>query len=235
MKIRKAVLLIHGFAGGTYDMESLAWRLEKCLTLDVYEFTLPGHGYRSSDMSNCREWIKCACEKVETLISYGYNDIYVVGHSMGGVIATYVATKYKEIKKVVLAAPAFKYIAEKENFSLKKTNNIINDYGLSEIWFRCLSKLPIHSLNEFVILVKKYQDTPKKVKVPILIFQGLKDDIVPVTSGEYVFNSVKSKEKGLVYLENSNHNIFNGPQQGNVNIRIEKFLLYGTMKEKEYV
>lgn len=234
MIIRKAVLLIHGFAGGTYDMESLAWRLAKNLTLDVYQFTLPGHGRKT----NCKynEWIKATEDRVETLIKYGYSDIYVVGHSMGGVLATYVATKYPEIKKVVLAAPAFKYFGEKENFSIKKTTNIINEYGLSEIIFRGFGRLNISSLNEFKTLVSQYKDTPKKLKVPILIFQGLKDDVVPVKSSEYVFNNTKSNVKSLVYLEKSNHDIFNGPQKGMVNIKIEKFLIYEKINgEKETI
>ncbi len=234
MRIRKAVLLIHGFAGGTYDMESLAWRLQKCLILDVYQFTLPGHGQKAD--CTYKDWVKSVEEKVETLIKYGYSDIYVVGHSMGGVLASYVASKYPEIKKVVLAAPAFKYIGDKDNFSIKKAKSIMIDYGLTEILFRGFQRLPISSVNDFMKLVAKYQETPKRIKVPILIFQGLKDDIVPKESSEYVFNSVRSEKKGIVYLEKSNHDIFNGPQKGMTNIKIEKFLLFDKIEEeKEYI
>ena len=234
MKVRKAVLLIHGFAGGTYDMESLAWRLQKCLLFDVYQFTLPGHASKA----NCtyKDWVKSTEEKVETLIKYGYSDIYVVGHSMGGVLASYAAGKYPEVKKVVLAAPAFKCIGNKENFSIKKATSIMFDYGLSEILFRGFERLPISAINEFMTLISKYQDTAKKIKVPILIFQGLKDNIVPKESSEFVFDNVKSKIKGIVYLERSNHDIFNGPQKGTVNIKIEKFLLFDKIIEtKEHI
>ena len=40
---RKAVLIIHGYAGGTYDLENLSNYLERRCSLDVYSFTLPGH------------------------------------------------------------------------------------------------------------------------------------------------------------------------------------------------
>ena len=223
--------MIHGFAGGTYDMESLAWRLQKCLIFDVYQFTLPGHGQKAD--CTYKDWVKSAEEKVETLIKYGYSDIYVVGHSMGGVLASYVASKYPEIKKVVLAAPAFKYIGDKDNFSIKKAKSIMMDYGLTEILFRGFQRLPISSVNDFMKLVAKYQEPPKRIKVPILIFQGLKDDIVPKESSEYVFNSVRSEKKGIVYLEKSNHDIFNGPQKGLTNIKIEKFLLFDKIEEEE--
>jgi esterase/lipase len=215
-------------------MESLAWRLEKCLTLNVYQFTLPGHAYKE----NCtyHDWVKSVDEKVEMLIKDGYSEIYVVGHSMGGVLAAYAASKYPEIKKVVLAAPAFKYIGEKDNFSIQKAKSIVDEYGLAEILFRGFERLPISAVNEFMTLVSKYQEPPKKIKVPILIFQGLKDDIVPKESSEYVFDNVQSKTKSLVYLQKSNHDIFNGPQKGVVNIKIEKFLLFDKIKgEKETI
>ena len=40
---RKAILLIHGFAGGNYDYGSLGNDLELYSNFDVYTFTLPGH------------------------------------------------------------------------------------------------------------------------------------------------------------------------------------------------
>ena len=236
MKLRKAVLLIHGFAGGTYDMESIAWRLQRCLMLDVYQFTLPGHGYKAKELSNYKEWIKATDERIKTLINFGYSDIYVIGHSMGGVIACVMASKHPEVKKVVLAAPAFKYIAEKENFNLKKANSIINEYGIEELTYRFFSKLPPSAMLEFAELVKKHQNAPKNISVPILILQGTKDHVVPVTSSEYVFDQVQSKEKSLIYLTKSNHDIFIGPQKGQVNIKIEKFLLHGKIaSDKEYI
>ena len=40
---RKAILIIHGFAGGTYDQEILNHELELKWNYDVFTFTLPGH------------------------------------------------------------------------------------------------------------------------------------------------------------------------------------------------
>ena len=40
---RKAILLIHGFAGGNYDYNSLGNDLQLYRDFDVYTFTLPGH------------------------------------------------------------------------------------------------------------------------------------------------------------------------------------------------
>ena len=40
---RKAILLIHGFAGGNYDYGEIGNDLELYSNFDVYTFTLPGH------------------------------------------------------------------------------------------------------------------------------------------------------------------------------------------------
>ena len=118
---RKAVLIIHGFAGGTYDEEKLANFLERHAKLDVYSFTLPGHEKRTFKTVKYQEWIKESEDMLNRLINYGYKDIYLIGHSMGGVIATYLASKYKRVKKLVLAAPAFNYlVANDESNAIEK-------------------------------------------------------------------------------------------------------------------
>ena len=40
---KKAILLILGFAGGSYDYNSLNNDLELYYSFDVFTFTLPGH------------------------------------------------------------------------------------------------------------------------------------------------------------------------------------------------
>ena len=100
MLFRKAILIIHGFAGGTYDEEDLAFHLELNRSFDVYQFTLPGHNKNLSKVKY-QEWIKASESKIEWLINKGYNNIYLIGHSMGGVIATYLSTKYRQVKKLL--------------------------------------------------------------------------------------------------------------------------------------
>lgn len=227
MIFRKAVLVVHGFAGGTYDQEDLANYLELNSLFDVYQFTLPGHDKNLSKVKY-QEWIEKSEKKVEWLITNGYNNIYVIGHSMGGVIATYLTTKYKEIKKLVLAAPAFHYLnVVNDNLnvkdSLKVAPKIIEQYGGDEIVARFL-KLNVSSLGEFMSLIKKYYHVPKNVKCPILILQGDEDHLVPRSSSEYVYSEVQSNNKKLVYIKGATHDIFKCEKQEEIFEIIEQFL-----------
>lgn len=215
---RKAILIIHGFAGGTYDEEELANFLELNRDFDVFQFTLPGHE-RNLSKVKYTDWINCSEEKVKWLINNGYKNIYLIGHSMGGVIATYLSTKYKEVKKLVLAAPAFQYLQViKDNLnlpeSLKSAPKVIKTYGSNEIVARFLKLKPI-VIREFMELVKKYYDYPKYVNCKVLILQGKNDNLVPLTSSEYVYNSVKSNSKALIYIDKATHDLFksNNKQQ----------------------
>lgn len=233
MVYRKAILIIHGFAGGVYDEEALTYRLIPNRKFDVYTFTLPGHSSNLSSDVTYQDWIKSADDHVEMLKKIGYKKIYVVGHSMGGVLAAYLATKHKEVKKVVLAAPAFEYIAsENENKLLnlvKNSSDIIKTYHFKEILARALKVSP-SMLKQFTKLVEKLHNCPSSVHVPILIIQGDNDKIVPLTSSKYVFENVKSNYKHLVIANKVTHDIFKSEKQDMIIDIIEQFLKKNYMK-----
>ena len=73
----KAVLIVHGFAGGTYDQEYLAKYLELNHHFDVFTFTLPGHDVIINAKVKANEWIDATKREIENLIKVGYKDIYL--------------------------------------------------------------------------------------------------------------------------------------------------------------
>ena len=227
IKINSAVLIIHGFAGGTYDEEDLANYLELNRFLDVFQFTLPGHKKNLSNVAYT-EWIDYSEEKLKWLIDMGYSKIYLIGHSMGGVIATYLAIKYKEVKKLILAAPAFQYLdiiggeVHIKN-SIKLAPQIVKTYGGSELLSRFL-KLNIKSTKEFASLIKKYYEYPKKIKCPLLILQGNMDDVVPISSSQYVYDNAKSKIKKLVIINGVTHDIFTSEADEKIFKTVKSFI-----------
>ena len=221
---RKAVLIIHGFAGGTYDEERLANYLERRMGLDVFTFTLPGHEKRSFKTVKYTEWINASEKMINTIIDYGYKDIYVVGHSMGGVIASYLASKYSCIKKVVLAAPAFSYMAttDKAVDKIKGSIQALKKNDTDEVLTRFL-KLPVTSMNEFKLLIKKYKNSYLNIKVPVLMIQGNRDTIVPMQSTVNVYNNLDIVNKKLVIIKGGTHDIFRGDSNEPI-IEVDKFL-----------
>ena len=228
---RKAILLIHGFVGGIYDFDNHPNELELIWDYDVYTFTLPSHEKFIVKDVKYEDWIKSAEKQIEYLINHHYKKIYIIGHSMGGVIAAHLASKYKEVKKLVLAAPAFRYFYFKDgkvslkgfNETVKNMPNLFKDEGKEKVIER-IRKTPIPTMLEFTKLVDKYQNDTKKVTCPTLIINGTADNVVPSEGTEYVHNTICSKTNILINIKNVTHDCFTKKRKDEVNALIINFL-----------
>lgn len=228
MLFRKAILMVHGFAGGTYDQEYLAHRLELIRNFDVYQFTLAGHdGLFKTNMTES-DWIKSAEDMVDFLIKNGYTRIYVIGHSMGGVIAAYLANKYKEIKKLVLVSAAFRYMEFTNGSvdvikSIKKTKQIVEDYSKDEVITRLL-KMPPNAIKEFSNIVKNNEKQLKGINIPTLIIQGNRDNLVPLETANFIYEEIQNDNKYIKIYDGVTHDVFRGNKKEIITHDIINFL-----------
>lgn len=234
---RKAILLIHGFAGGSYDYGDLTNDLELYRDFDVFTFTLPGHDKFIIKKVTKEDWIKAAERQIEKIINNGYKKIYIIGHSMGGIIASHLASKYPEVKKLILAAPAFEYFSFKNDKldiieSIKIIPNLFKDYDSETVLSRFL-KVPILTVKEFIELAETHKNDVKKITVPTLILHGTNDEIVPVDSVNYVYDNIASKSVTLIELENLTHDLFINNRYEEVKKIIEDFLKNYNLSIKE--
>lgn len=237
MNFRKAILLIHGFAGGSYDYGDLGNDLQLFKNFDVYTFTLPGHDKAVINNVTKEDWIKAAENQMEKIINNGYKKVYIIGHSMGGIIASHLASKYPEVKKLVLAAPAFKYFTFKDDKldiieSIKKVPKLFKNYDTETVVSRLL-KVPILTIKEFMELAETHINDVKKIEIPTLILHGLEDEIVPTDSVEYVYENIKSKSVTLIELEKLNHDLFINERYQDVKKLIIDFLVGYNFSTKE--
>lgn len=206
--MKKAVLVIHGFVGSLYDNEYLMNYLQFDFKFDVFAKTLPGHHETNNYQKvTFLDWINFVSEAVCDLITMGYQDIYLIGHSMGGVLASYLASKYKQIKKIVFINAAFNYINLKQNKIDILTNKDYKDY--IDIFDKALhTSIPFFL--EFVKLVKEYHLTLDKICCDTLILQSTIDELIPIENGLVIYDHIKSRNKYLTYLENEKHIVFQG-------------------------
>lgn len=237
INFRKAVLLIHGFAGGSYDYGDFGNDLQLFRNFDVYTFTLPGHDKPKINKVSQEDWIKSAEMQMEKIIQNGYKRIYVIGHSMGGIIASHLASKYPEVNKLVLAAPAFRYLSFKDDKldiigSIKKVPKIFKDYDYEEVMSRIL-KVPIPTVREFMKLAESHTDDVKKIEIPTLILYGIEDEIVPIDSVNYVYDNIASKSVTLIELDRLNHDLFLNDRYDEVKKLIVSFLTGYNLSIKE--
>lgn len=222
-------LLLHGFTGGPYELRPLADYLREKTDWQIELPTLPGHGKELHlDDVEFDEWIDAAEEALKELETRS-DELYVIGFSMGGMIAAYLAAKYN-VKKLVLLAPAGKYLDFKQiridvrdvlRDGLKgelQDNVIFNHYKQKA------GQVPIRANLEFVKLVKFTRPYLKEVDIPVLIAHGRQDMMVPYKTAYYLDKEIHSEHKELVLLERSRHQMMLGEDKDMISMMVHEFL-----------
>ena len=227
---RKAIVIIHGFTGSLYDNEYLMNYLEYDHNYDVYAETLPGHNHDRFSDASVKDWKNAIDNEIQRLIDDGYRSIYVIGHSMGGILASYVASKYKEIKKVVFVNAAFDYL----NFKQQKEDFKDKDFKkYSHLWQKALRTSPF-MVNEFRKLVKESNSFLKNVKCDTLILRSMRDEIIPYEVGNLIYNNISSNEKYLTDILDTSHVVLSSEKKEIVSEYIKLFLKGGKKWKKNY-
>ena len=239
---KKAILMIHGFVGGCYDFGNFHNELQLCKKFDVYTFTLPAHQKTIVKDVTHKDWINESKKQIEFLINNGYKEIYLIGHSMGGAIAAYLASIYPQVKKLVLVAPAFRYFYFKEgkvdiksfNETIKNIPTLFKGTTTEEVISRII-KTPIPTMMEFTKLVNYCQNSVNKINCPTLTIHGTDDLIVPNEATEYVYNSIQSKTNILINIKKLNHECFIHKNNKEVKENITNFLKKTPKNKKEII
>ena len=230
MLFRKAIVIIHGFTGNLYDNEYLMNYLEYEHNFDVYAETLPGHNHDRFSDASINDWKKAVDNEIKRLISKGYRTIYIVGHSMGGILASYASSRYKEVKKVVFVNAAFDYI----NFKQNKEDIKDKDFKkYSHLWQKALRTSPF-MVNEFRKLVKQSNNYLKNVHGDVLILRSKRDEIIPYEVGNIIYDNVNTSDKYITDINNASHVVLSSDKKEIVSEYIRLFLKGGRKWKKNY-
>ncbi|MGP7819088.1 alpha/beta hydrolase [Niallia sp. 01092] len=205
-----ACLCIHGFTGSPREVEPLANFLEQHTNWECVIPTLPGHGENLQLQGiHFNEWIEHAEYELKRLLQRE-KTVYVIGFSMGGLIASYLAIHYPVKKLILLSASAYfgnpskmwgeiKYMANDFWKGNLKNNELFSRYR------RKMKSTPITATVQFRKLVHYIRPFLSKVHVPTFIAQGENDGLVPIKSAKYLYNTIRAKEKRLLYIKESDH------------------------------
>lgn len=223
----KAVLLIHGFTGAPTEMAPLGEYLRET----GYSVSCPllkGHGTDVEDLeaTTWKDWVGTAENALKELKTR-YDKVYVVGFSMGGCIALYLAMKYEIEAVVSISTPVF--LVDKKayftpilkHFRRYKPKPRKPDYGIPVFSY---DKTPIRSVASLLKLIRFVKYNLSKITIPALVIQGDNDRVVRPGSAHYIYKTIKSELKEIVEYQNRSHMITveNGRQE--VIKKVEEFL-----------
>lgn len=226
-------LIIHGFTGGPEEVEPLARYLKHHTNWDIVVPLLPGHGEELMfDNMSYKAWIS-TMEIVYRTLKEQYDIVYVIGFSMGGMIASYLAGKWKA-NKLVLLAPALKYLSLKQ-YTLDVVETMGDLFGgkikENPLYLRYKKKVPWKAKIEFMKLVQHTKVYLKQITSPVFIAQGQSDGVVPVRTIYALDNQIASKQKEIVLFGQSDHHICLGADKDALNRMVYQFL-YNPSKDK---
>lgn len=205
-------LCIHGFTGSPYEVEPLVQYLREHTNWKLVVPTLPGHGEELKLKGiHYEEWIEHAEIELKYLLKE-CEEVYVIGFSMGGLIACYLAAHYPVDRLVLLSAAAYYMNPKQLSLDMKEMikHAFRGELSRNELYIRYKRKMietPITATFQFRQLVKKVRALLEDVQAPTLIVQGQRDGIVPPKSAKYLYKKIGSTQKKLLFFQDSKHMI----------------------------
>ncbi|MGG1674784.1 alpha/beta hydrolase [Neobacillus sp. NRS-1170] len=202
------ILISHGFVGTPQSVHYVGEKLAQ-LGYSVLAQRLKGHGTHYYDLENCthEEWFE-SLEKGYQKLTQHCSSIFVLGQSMGGTLALWLAHKHKDIKGIILVNPAlslpsFDHLRGKEipRF-IDEGNPDIKAKDAYEITYQ---KVPIKAIHQLQTLMDITPAIIPDIHCPVLGVKSAVDHVVPPENTDYIMDHIGSAGKEMIVLENSYH------------------------------
>jgi carboxylesterase len=209
-------LCVHGFTGSPYEVEPLVSYLKQHTDWKIVAPVLPGHDAEGALLDvTYHDWIEAVEKELQSLMKE-CETIYVVGFSMGGLLAAFLATKYSIDKLVLLSAAAYyvnvrQLLVDIKDMAVDGIKGQIRENILYGRYRKKIKSTPVSATRQFRLLVRYIRPYLKNVYNPTLIIQGECDGIVPTKSANYIYENIGTDEKKLVFLPDSPHHVCHGP------------------------
>jgi alpha-beta hydrolase superfamily lysophospholipase len=232
------LVLVHGLAEHSSRYNNLADEMTSH-GFAVYAMDLRGHG-RSAGK---RCYVKHFSDYVDDLdifidlvrSKHPAAKIFLLGHSLGGTIATFYAAGHQEkLAGMILSAPTLKLnndVSKRDKFLALILSRFVPHLGISRLEASFISQDPAVvkaytrdplvytgkiSARMGVELMWTIEETVPgvlpSISLPVLIMQGTEDRLSHPDSGKFMYNSISSKDKTLKCYEGLFHEIFNEPR-----------------------
>ena len=227
---KAAVVFVHGICEhlGRYDEITKDFNNEG---YNVYRYDARGHGKSEGRRGYLEDFVDYL-DDLDIFVEMIKKEnkglkLIMVGHSMGGLVATAYTSKYPN--KVDLlgisggatrcpkSAKAIKFLPFKLMSKINYTNKLgdavcsVKEVGekynndplvIKKVSFRLLG-------NAFVVGTKFVQNNIKNITCPTFVMHGEKDGVVGKDIGEWTFANLACEDKKLKIYPNLYHEIFN--------------------------
>ena len=205
-----AVVFFHGFMSDMIGKKPTA--IQKfCMKrkLNFLKFEYSGHGKSTGKFvdGNISKWTSDAKQLIKSKIEK-YKKLIFIGSSMGSWIALNLLLSFK--KQIIgfigiSSAPDFLEELMWKKFSKKIKIKIMN----SKIYYFEHGGFTYPLTKQLILNGRKNKVLNKKVnlKIPIVLFHGTNDEVVPLNFSKKIFKIFKKSKKKLIKMKNGNHSL----------------------------
>ncbi|KXT29175.1 alpha/beta hydrolase fold family protein [Candidatus Phytoplasma oryzae] len=224
MNPKANIIFTHGLGENTQDYVHLA-NFFNSLSYNILLYDVRGHGKSSGkkgDIKNFHVFLDDLKYLVDFVKKKNNLKIFLIGHSMGGIIVNNYLVKYGNVDGAIISSTPvlfykknkflkypfyfFNFFKKKLNFNSSKITYIpikkgFYPYRLDFVTPRLLRNLLFLSLIYLEKKINFYLTT-------VLFLYSLKDEIVFSENINVFFDKIMSKDKSLYFYEKSYHNLF---------------------------
>jgi carboxylesterase len=257
---RQAVIFLPGLCGSPLEMGSIP----KLIHGQGHTVCFPridGY-YAMTGLSNYQDWLDSLDRAVE-LLRVDHEEISIVGLSMGATLALTYASRYpNKCRSVVALAPVFAYdgwnvpwyspllflminlgmrswsLKESDPFGLKNTEirrRVEKQVRMQEVTEVGSSALSAEHLYQGLKLISYAKKGMEDLLIDTLIISAIDDDVVSPHSAEWVYSTIKSSVKKLIWLGNSYHIITLDNEREIVTNETAEFIQLAFDAKKSYI
>ncbi|EMR14436.1 MAG: alpha/beta fold hydrolase [Sweet potato little leaf phytoplasma] len=226
------VIITHGLGESSCDYLFLIDFLVKN-NFNVISYDVRGHGKslgKRGDIKSFHIFLDDLAQLVKNVKQNSSMKIFLIGHSMGGIIVNNYVIKYKNINGAVISSAPSREVSnicfnypfyffswwqrKKLNFNSSKIAHFplgkgYHPYRLESVSYRLLRNLLVLSMR---YLNKNFSS----YLTPVLLLYGTQDKIISYKNGIHLLDSIKSKDKNLKLYHETYHNLFHDIEKSKI-------------------
>jgi carboxylesterase len=205
-------LVLHGFTGNPFSVRGIAEQLVVA-GVSVELPLLPGHGTSIEDLVPTRwsDW-SAAVDAVYLDLAARCDRVVVVGHSMGGTLACWLAEAHPEISGLVLVNPMVERPASELSTAIDEmlqagvevAPGIGSDIAMPDAKELSYDATPLRAVLSLFEGADQVSAALGDIRCPVLLLTSREDHVVPSSNGDRVLASVAGPVE-RVWLERSYH------------------------------
>jgi alpha-beta hydrolase superfamily lysophospholipase len=172
--------------------------------------------------------------------------VFLLGHSMGGAIATAAAAKIQDtLRGLVLSGPALaagEIIPPLKRKMVQLLSSLAPNAGAMKLPPEAVCRdpevvrayeadplvfhgsVPARTVAELLQAMDGFAESVLKLRLPLLVQHGIADSLVPLEPCRPIFQSIPSKDKTLKFYDGLFHEVYNEPEKDTVIGDLEAWL-----------